>query len=70
MVSRQSDRAAATRLQFVHPIRRTMSKKRTNAVEARDASSHIEGMGREDPIDAPVALCVTAANRGSTVLFP
>ena len=44
-----------------------MSKKRTNAVEARDASSYVEGMGREGPIDASVALRVTAANRGSTV---
>ena len=44
-----------------------MSKKRTNAVEARDASSYVEGMGREDQIDASVALRVTVANRGSTV---
>ncbi|MDH4313021.1 MAG: hypothetical protein OEW57_15455, partial [Gammaproteobacteria bacterium] len=45
-----------------------MSKKRTNAVETRDASSYVEGMGRKGPTDAPVALRVTAANRGSTLI--
>ncbi len=44
-----------------------MPKKRTNALESRNASSYVEGMGREGSVDASVALRVTAANRGSTV---
>ena len=68
MVSRESDRAAAARFQLEHLLRGTMSKKSADAMEVRGPASYVEGRRREGPTDAAVALRITAANRGRTVL--